>query len=84
MRARGGANDAIRALLDLAPPMATIIRDGQPIEVPTGEVMVDDILLVRPGSKIAVDGIVEEGDTDIDESMVTGESLPVHNSPAMR
>ena len=78
MRARGGANDAIRALLDLAPPMATVIRDGQPIEVPTGEVVVDDILLVRPGSKIAVDGIVEEGQTDLDESMVTGESLPVH------
>jgi len=78
MRARGGANDAIRALLDLAPPMATVIRDGQPVEVATGEVVVDDILLVRPGSKIAVDGIVEEGETDVDESMVTGESLPVH------
>jgi len=61
MRARGGANDAIRALLDRAPPMATMIRDGQPIEVPTGEVVVDDILLVRPGSKIAADGIAEEG-----------------------
>ncbi len=78
MRARGGANDAIRTLLDLAPPMAVVIRDGEPIEVPTAEVAVGDLLLVRPGSKIAVDGIVEEGESEVDESMVTGESLPVH------
>jgi P-type Cu2+ transporter len=81
MRARGGANDAIRALLNLAPAMATVIRDGQPVEVPTGEVAVGDLLLVRPGSKVAVDGIVEEGDSELDESMVTGESLPVHKAP---
>ncbi len=78
MRARGGANDAIRALLDLAPPVAVVLRDGQPVEVPTAEVVVGDLLLVRPGSKIAVDGVVEEGDSEVDESMVTGESLPVH------
>ncbi|HEY9558959.1 MAG TPA: heavy metal translocating P-type ATPase [Acidimicrobiales bacterium] len=81
MRARGGANEAIRALLSLAPPMATVIRDGENVEVPTAEVAVGDLLLVRPGSKIAVDGAVEEGDSDIDESMVTGESLPVHKAP---
>jgi Cu2+-exporting ATPase len=78
MRARGGANDAIRALLDLAPPRALVIRDGQPVEIPTSEVAVDDLLLVRPGAKIAVDGVVEDGQSEVDESMVTGESLPVH------
>ncbi|WP_370651310.1 heavy metal translocating P-type ATPase [Iamia sp. SCSIO 61187] len=81
MRARGGANDAIRALLDLAPPMATVIRDSESVEVPTAEVQVGDLLLVRPGSKVAVDGVVEEGESELDESMVTGESLPVHKSP---
>jgi Cu2+-exporting ATPase len=81
MRARGGANDAIRALLDLAPPMATVIRDGETVEVPTAEVQVGDLLLVRPGSKVAVDGVVEEGESELDESMVTGESLPVHKAP---
>jgi Cu2+-exporting ATPase len=81
MRARGGANDAIRALLDLAPPMATVIRDGDTVEVPTAEVRVGDLLLVRPGAKVAVDGTVEEGESELDESMVTGESLPVHKGP---
>ncbi|QIS03906.1 heavy metal translocating P-type ATPase [Nocardia brasiliensis] len=81
MRARGGANDAIRTLLDLAPPKAEVLRDGVPVEVPTAEVLVGDVLLVRPGAKIAVDGVVREGDSDVDESMVTGESLPVHKEP---
>ena len=82
MRARGGANDAIRALLDLAPPKALVIRDGEPVEVATADVQVGDLLLVRPGAKIAVDGVVEDGDSEVDESMVTGESLPVHKGPA--
>ena len=77
MRARGGANDAIRTLLELAPPRAVVLRDGEPIEVPTAEVGVDDLLLVRPGAKIPVDGVVEDGESEVDESMVTGESLPV-------
>ena len=81
MRARGGANDAIRALLDLAPPKAVVIRDGEELEVPTAEVVVGDVLLVRPGTKIAVDGMVEEGSSEVDESMVTGESLPVSKGP---
>jgi Cu2+-exporting ATPase len=81
MRARGGANDAIRTLLDLAPPRALVLRDGEPVEVPTAEVQVGDLLLVRPGAKIAVDGVVEDGDSEVDESMVTGESLPVHKQP---
>jgi P-type Cu2+ transporter len=77
MRARGGANDAVRALLDLAPPKATVVRDGQPVEVPTAEVQVRDLLLIRPGSKVPVDATVEEGESQVDESSVTGESLPV-------
>jgi len=77
MHARAGASDAIRALLDLAPPKATIIRDGQPVEVPTSEVVVGDIVLIRPGDKIPVDGAVTEGDSSVDESMITGESVPV-------
>jgi P-type Cu2+ transporter len=81
MRARGGANDSIRSLLDLAPPKAVVLRDGQPVEIPTAEVQVGDLLLVRPGTKIATDGIVEDGQSEVDESVVTGESLPVHKQP---
>jgi Cu2+-exporting ATPase len=81
MRARGGASDAIRTLLDLAPPRAVVLRDGQPVELPTAEVMVGDLLLVRPGAKIPVDGTVEDGESEIDESTVTGESLPVQKKP---
>src|SRR5215203_106867 len=81
MRARGGANDAIRTLLDLAPPRALVVRDGQAVEVPTAEVQVGDLLLVRPGAKIATDGVVTDGDSQVDESVVTGESLPVHKQP---
>ena len=81
MRARGGANDAIRTLLDLAPPQALVVRDGEPVEISTADVVVGDLLLVRPGTKIATDGVVEEGESELDESMVTGESLPVHKGP---
>jgi P-type Cu2+ transporter len=81
MRARGGANDAIRALLDLAPPKALVLRGGEPVEVPTADVQVGDLLLVRPGAKIATDGTVEDGQSEVDESVVTGESLPVHKQP---
>ena len=81
MRARGGANEAVRTLLELSPPMAVVIRDGEEIEVPTADVVVGDLLLVRPGSKIPVDGVVELGESEVDESMVTGESLPVTKAP---
>jgi P-type Cu2+ transporter len=81
MRARGGANDAIRTLLDLAPPKAVLLRDGREVEVPTSEVAVGDLLLVRPGARIPVDGTVEDGQSEVDESMVTGESLPVRKAP---
>jgi Cu2+-exporting ATPase len=81
MRARGGANDAIRTLLELAPPMAEVLRDGEPVQTPTAQVVTGDLLLIRPGAKIPVDGTVEDGTSEVDESMVTGESLPVTKSP---
>jgi Cu2+-exporting ATPase len=77
MRARAGANDAIRALLDLAPPVARVLRDGKEMEIPTSEVVAGDIVIVRPGDRIPVDGVVTEGETQVDESMLTGESMPV-------
>lgn len=77
MRARAGASAAIRALLDLAPPKAAILRDGREIEVATSDVQVGDIVILRPGNKLPVDGEVIEGESTIDESMLTGESLPV-------
>jgi len=81
MRARGGANDAIRTLLDLAPPRATVIRDGETVEIPTAEVAVGDIMLIRPGDKLGVDSVVKEGLSEVDESLVTGESLKVSKGP---
>jgi Cu2+-exporting ATPase len=84
MRARSGANDAVRALLDLAPPKAIVIRDGREVELPTAEVAVGDLLLIRPGARVAVDAEVIEGESSVDESMVTGESLPVSKKPGDR
>lgn len=81
MRARSGASDAVRTLLDLAPPMAVVIREGEPVEVPTAEVRVGDLLLIRPGAKVPVDAVVEEGESSVDESTVTGESMPVPKGP---
>jgi Cu2+-exporting ATPase len=77
MRARAGASAAIRALLDLAPPKATVLRDSAEVEIPTSEVVVGDLVILRPGNKIPVDGEVIEGESAIDESMLTGESMPV-------
>ncbi|SBS73238.1 Cation-transporting ATPase PacS [uncultured Microbacterium sp.] len=81
MRARGGANDAIRTLLELAPPQAVVIRDGQEVEIATSDVVPGDLMLVRPGAKVPTDGVVESGESEVDESMVTGESMPVSKSP---
>ncbi|HYM48979.1 MAG TPA: heavy metal translocating P-type ATPase [Candidatus Limnocylindrales bacterium] len=81
MRARGGANDAVRRLLDLAPPRALLIREGEPVEVATADINVGDLLVVRPGARVPVDGVVEDGQSEVDESMVTGESLPVSKAP---
>jgi Cu2+-exporting ATPase len=81
MRARAGASTAIRALLNLAPAKATVIRDGRPVELPTAEVALGDTVLIRPGDKIPVDGEIIEGQSTVDESMITGESVPVDKRP---
>ncbi len=76
-RATGRASDAIRHLMNLQPPTARVIRAGSEQEIPLAEVRVGDIVIVRPGERVAVDGVVREGASEIDESMLTGESLPV-------
>jgi Cu2+-exporting ATPase len=81
MRARAGASQAIRALLDLAPPTATVLRDGREVEIPTAEVLAGETIVIRPGNKISVDGTVTEGGSQVDESMLTGESVPVGKNP---
>ena len=77
---KGKTSDAIKKLMGLAPKNATIIRDGSEIVVPIDDVMVDDIVIVKPGERLPVDGEVVEGSTSIDESMLTGESIPVEKS----
>jgi len=77
MKSRRGTNDALRALLDLVPPQARVLREGKETLVPTSEVNVGEMLILKPGDKVPVDGIVSEGESAIDESLVTGESLPV-------
>src|SRR2546428_12325935 len=82
MRSRRGSSDALNALLRLAPSQANVIRPNGEIEtVPVEQVQVGDLLLLRPGEKVPVDGMVTEGESAIDESMVTGESLPVSKQP---
>jgi Cu2+-exporting ATPase len=81
MRSRRGTNDALRALFDLVPPQATVIRDGEEVEIPSSEVRLNDTVLLRPGDKVPVDGEVTEGETSIDEALVTGESVPVAKRP---
>ncbi len=76
-RAKGRTSQAIRALLSLQPKTARVIRDDREIEVAVEEVQVGDVLIIRPGEKIPVDGVVLEGRTAVDESMLTGESMPV-------
>jgi Cu2+-exporting ATPase len=77
MRARAGASDAIRALMDLAPPMATVLRNGLEAKVPTADVLVGETVIVKPGDRIPVDGKITDGGSQVDESMLTGESMPV-------
>jgi Cu+-exporting ATPase len=81
LRARGQTGAAIRALLDLSPKTARVLRDGSETDIPLDQVKVGDSLRVRPGEKIPVDGTVLEGSSSVDESMVTGESLPVEKHP---
>ena len=85
LRARSSTNAAIRALLGLAPNTARLIRgDGTEVDVPLNDVRVGDVLRVRPGEKVPVDGAVTEGSSLVDESMVTGEPVPVAKSPGER
>jgi Cu+-exporting ATPase len=80
-RAKGRTSEAIKKLMGLRAKTARIIREGEEVEVPADEVRVGDVVLVRPGEKIPVDGVVIEGRSAVDESMLTGESLPVEKSP---
>ena len=81
MKARRGSSDSVRKLLDLAPQTATVEREGRQMEVPVAEVVVGDVVVLKPGDKVPVDGEVIDGASSIDESMVTGESLPVEKGP---
>src|SRR5437660_1748996 len=80
-RARGGTSEAIRRLMDLSPRTARVLRDGQEVDVPAGQIAVGDTVRVRPGERVPVDGVVSEGASTVDESMLTGESLPVEKRP---
>ena len=75
--AKGRSSQAIRSMMELAPQSAMVIRDGQEISIPAADVVVSDLLIVKPGEKFPVDGIVERGSSSVDESMLSGESLPV-------
>ncbi len=81
MRSRRGTNEALRALFDLVPPQATVLRGGQELTIPSSDVQVDDIVVLKPGDKVPVDGEVTEGETSIDEALVTGESVPLTKRP---
>ena len=83
-RAKGRAAGAVRALLRLQPPMARVLREGGEREVPVSEVTVGDLVRVRPGDRVPVDGVVIDGASTVDESMLTGESMPVEKRPGDR
>ncbi len=83
-RARGRTSEAIRRLVSLAPRTARVLRDGQEVDVPADAVQVGDLVRIRPGERMPVDGIVVEGSSTVDESMLTGESLPVDKGPQSR
>ena len=80
-RSKGRTTDALRSLMELTPQTAVVIRDGQEMEVPVGQVKKGDIFAVRPGEKIPVDGIVTEGTSAVNEAALTGESIPVDKMP---
>jgi Cu+-exporting ATPase len=80
-RAKGQTNEAIRKLMGLQAKTARVLRNGQEVDIPIEEVLVGDIILVRPGEKVPVDGVVTEGSSSVDESMITGESIPVSKKP---
>ncbi len=76
-RSKGKTSEAIKKLMDLAPKTASVLRNGQELEIPVEEVVIDDIVLVRPGQSVPVDGVIVEGSSSIDQSALTGESIPV-------
>ncbi len=76
-RSKGKTSEAIRKLMELAPDTALLIRNGEEVTVPTQEVAVGEHILVKPGSRVPLDGIVVSGESSVDESMLTGESIPV-------
>jgi Cu+-exporting ATPase len=84
LRARSRTGTAIRALLDLSPKTARVLRDGADTDIPLEQVKIGDRLRVRPGEKVPVDGIVLEGSSSVDESMITGESMPIEKTPGSR
>jgi Cu+-exporting ATPase len=77
IKAKGRTSEAIKKLIGLQAKTARVVRGGKEVDLPVEEVVVDDILVVRPGEKIPVDGEVLEGSSAVDESMITGESMPV-------
>jgi len=77
MKSRRGTTDALQALFNLVPPQARILKNGQEQLISTAQVKVDDILILKPGDKVPVDGEITDGETAIDESLITGESIPV-------
>jgi len=79
-RAKGQTSEAIKKLIGLQAKMAMVVREGQEIEIPVEEVQMGDTVMVRPGEKIPVDGVILEGHSSVDESMVTGESIPVEKT----
>jgi Cu+-exporting ATPase len=80
-RAKGQTSEAIKKLIGLQAKTAKVLRNGQEMDVPVGEVVIGDLVIVRPGEKIPVDGVVKEGRSSVDESMITGESIPVEKNP---
>jgi Cu2+-exporting ATPase len=80
MKSRKGTSDSLRALFDIVPPTATVIRDGQEIDLPTAEIVVGDEVRLRPGDKVPVDGVVTSGSSSVDESLITGESIPIEKA----
>src|SRR5919206_3544238 len=76
-RARGRTNEAIKKLAGLRAKTASVVRDGEELDVPVEEVMVGDVVVVRPGEKVPVDGRVVSGESAVDEAVITGESMPV-------
>ena len=82
-RSKGKTSEALEKLLDMAPKTAIVERNGEEIEIPAEDVILNDIVIIKPGSSIPVDGVVLEGETSVDESAITGESIPVHKEVGM-